>query len=217
MATSETRLQRGTRRGRQLQHAAIEDLREKRVLAGLSQAELARELGCGQAEVSRLESEKADITLVRVAQMCSLLGLRPRLELYPLGEPLRDAGQMKLIACFRAILAPIWHVMLEAPFPTLGDLRSWDVLLRLSSTYRIGVEAETRVRDQQELVRRIRQRELHGGVDAILIILSDSLHNRRLVGGLREALGSAYATPTGPILASLRTGQPLAGSGVVLR
>lgn len=163
MATTETRLHRGSRRGRELQHAAVAELRERRIQAGISQAELARELGCGQAEVSRLESEKADATL-----------------------------------------------------PTLGDLRSWDVLIRLGTAYRVGVEAETRVRDQQELVRRIRQRELHGGVDAILIVLSDSTHNRRLAGGLRKALGQDYAAATGHTLAALRSGQRLPGSGLVL-
>lgn len=145
-----------------------------------------------------------------------MLGLQVTIQFHPRGEAVRDIGQIKLIARFRALLSASWHVMIEAPFPTLGDLRSWDVLIRLGSAHRVGVEAETRIRDVQELVRRIRQRELHGGVDEILIILSDTTHNRRLVDELRRALGDGYATPPRQLLAALRTGSPLAGSGLIL-
>jgi len=105
---------------------------------------------------------------------------------------------------------------LEAPFPTLGDLRSWDLLIRLGSVHRVGVEAETRLRDIQELVRRIRQRELHGGVDHILIVLSDSQHNRRFADELRAALGPTYRCQPTDLLLALKAGQPLPGYGVIL-
>lgn len=200
----------------ELQRAALAELETARIAAGLSQATLARHLGISQAELSRILREQRDMTVIRLAELASLLGLRPSLRLNPFGEPLRDAGQLKLIARFRSVLALVWHVLAEAPFPTLGDLRSWDLLIRLGTTFRVGVEAETRIRDVQDLVRRIRQRELHGGVDVIVVLLSDTADNRRNVDQLRTALGERYTTSPRDLLAALRQGTPPSGSGVIL-
>lgn len=80
----------------------------------------------------------------------------------------------------------------------------------------MGVDIEARIRDVQALVRRTRLRERDGGVDQILIVLSDSATNRRLVDELRAALGPSYATSPRAILKALREGRPLPGSGVLL-
>ena len=55
MATRETRLQRGRRLGTQTLRRLINELRDERQLAGLSQRALANQLGISQAELSRLE------------------------------------------------------------------------------------------------------------------------------------------------------------------
>ena len=216
MATTETRRMRGRRIGKELQRAAIGELATARISAGVSQATLARQLGINQSEVSRILGGKRNPTFIRLSELASLLGLQPALRLFRVTESLRDAGQQKLIARFRSVLSKAWHVAVEAPFPTLGDLRSWDLLLRLGSSFRVGVEAETRVRDIQELVRRIRQRELHGGVDVILIVLSDTAHNRALADDLRDALGDRYCATQGDLMEGLRAGRPLKSSGVIL-
>jgi hypothetical protein len=95
----------------------------------------------------------------------------------------------------------------ETLLPNLGDLRSWDRLRRLTTSltrHLVGADLETRIRDVQALVRRTRLRERDGGVDAILIVLSDSATNRSLVDQLREALGPDYRTSPRAILGSLR-------------
>ena len=148
--------------------------------------------------------------------MASILGLKLTFDLYRVDEGVRDAGSQRLIERFLALLASGWRATREAPFPCLRDLRSWDVLIRLNMDYRVGVEAETRLRDIQELVRRIRQRELHGGADHIVVILSDSQHNRRYADEFRTALGPNYLTAPRDLLAALRTGRPLPASGVIL-
>ena len=92
-------------------------------------------------------------------------------------------------------------------------------LLRLKDVtprHLVGVDIETRIRDIQELVRRTRLRERDGETDAILIVLSDSAVNRRLVDQLRDALGPGYATSPRLILRALRAGERLPGSGVIL-
>lgn len=194
----------------------LSELREARSEANVSQAALAVHLGWPQSRYSKFERNVRPATFEDVCLVATMLGLRPRLALYRVDEGIRDRGAQRLIGRFCEILAPVWAVAREAPFPTLGDLRSWDVLIRLEHAYRVGIEAETRLRDIQELVRRIRQRELHGRVDQILIVLSNSAHNRLHADELRAALGSAYETSPHALRAARGNGQALPGSGVIL-
>jgi transcriptional regulator with XRE-family HTH domain len=216
MATRETASARGRRLGTRLQTALLDQIRDARTAAGLSQRTTARHLGWSRSQFWRFENGVVDASLPDLSTAAAICGLVLRTTLHPLGEPVRDAGQQQLIARFRVVLHSAWHVMQEAPFPTLGDLRSWDLLIRLATGFRVGVEVETRIRDIQGLMRRIRQRELHGGVDAILVVLSNSNHNRALVDELRAALGPSYATAPRDLLTALRTGEILPGWGVIL-
>lgn len=216
MSVRESRLERGKQLSAEVVRTLLARIKEARLEANLSQAALAKRLGWTQTRYSLFERNVAPVTLEDTCLAAAMLGFKPKFELYRVDEGLRDQGHTRLIARLRALISPLWHVTLEAPFPLLGDLRSWDLLIRLATTYRVGVEAETRLRDIQELVRRIRQRELHGGVDAIVIVLSDSGHNRRQVDDLRAALGSDYQTPTDELIDALRAGRSLKGSGVLL-
>lgn len=195
----------------------VGELRLARQAAGVSQEALAKELGCAQSEVSRLERfEFGAVPLVRLSETASLLGLQLSAGLHPFGDAVRDAGQQRAAGRFvQHVAAPPYVIFREALLPLPGDRRAWDLLLRLG-TLRIGVEVETRIRDVQVLVRRIRERERDGGVDEIVIVLADTAHNRRTVGQLREALGPRYATRSGLILAALRAGAALPGSGIIL-
>jgi hypothetical protein len=89
------------------------------------------------------------------------------------------------------------------------------MLLRLAGQL-VGVELETRVRDVQWLVRRMRERQRDGGANHVLLVLSASAHNRRVLPELLQALGPEFATPARRILNALREGRPVPGSGVIL-
>ncbi len=179
---------------------------------------MAAELGCSASQLWRLEAgEVAAVTLTRLAEMASVLGYEISLGLHPIGDPIRDKGQQALARRFDAIPSETWQSTSETLLPLPGDRRAWDKLLQLIGTdYRVGVDLETRIRDIQELTRRTRLRERDGAVDAILIVLSDSATNRRLVDELRATLGREYATAPRSILAALRGGRRLIGSGVDL-
>jgi hypothetical protein len=177
---------------------------------------MARELGCSTSQLWRTFAGQVDgISVTRLAEIGSVLGLELSLSFHPLGDPIRDQGQQALAKRFRALVADGWRAAAEVPLPGAGDLRAWDFLLRLGDQ-RVGVELETRIRDIQALARRIHQRERDGGVSAILIVLADSATNRRMADELREALGVDYSTSPRAILAALRTSRPLPGSGVIL-
>lgn len=216
MSTREARRQRGRRHGLQLRNKVLAGLREARVTGGISQARLSAELGCSQVEVSRRERQKvSDLGIVSLSEMAALLGLELSVSLHQVGQPIRDKGHQALIDRFRAALSADWRVAAEVPFPAPGDARWWDLFLRLP-TQRVGVEAETAIRDQQALVRRMHGRRRDGGADEVLLLLSDSRANRALVDDLRTALGPEFGTSPRALLAALRSGSALPGSGVVL-
>jgi len=217
MATRETRIKRGRRRGRTVVTRLMSELVATRQTLNLSQRAMARELHRSQTALVRLERlARIDrISFVDVAEMASMLGLEVGATLHVLGDPLRDRGHQVLITRFRALLAATIRVIAEVPLPNVGDRRSWDLLLRCVGQL-IGVEAETRVRDAQALVRRMRERERDGGVDQIVLVLAESAVNRRLLPDLLEALGPRFSTSPRLIRRALREGQPLPGSGVLL-
>jgi transcriptional regulator with XRE-family HTH domain len=217
MASRQSNRDRGRKRGRDLTQALIRELIHARRTGGVSQATLARQLGVSQSEISRLERlvRLDDVALVRLTEAAAVLGFDLSAGLHPNGDRVADRGHQALIARFIALLSPIWRVAREVPLPLLGDRRSWDLLLRLPGQL-VGVELETRIRDIQHLVRRIRDRERDGGADVIVLVLSDSAANRRLLTELLEALGEDFATAPRAVLAALRVGRALPGSGVVL-
>jgi hypothetical protein len=173
-------------------------------------------MGWSQAELSRMEhlTTLDRVRLVDVATLAAIVGRELGANLYPAGEPIRDKGHQALIGRFRGVLNPAWRVAAEVPLPMPGDRRAWDLLLRIPGQL-VGVEAETRIRDIQAFVRRVRERELEGGADVIVIVLAESAVNRRLLPQLLEALGPRYETSPRSLLRALRDGQALSGSGVV--
>lgn len=146
--TKEYRPQRGRRRGLSLTARTLNELREARLTLGISQTGMARELGCSQAHLWRIEANRTEVTTVRLAEMASLLRLEVGMSLHPLGDPIRDKGQQALAGRFSALPSPLWSVTSETLLPLPGDLRSWEKLLRLSRGERhaVGVDLETRIR-----------------------------------------------------------------------
>lgn len=215
MATRETRADRGRRRGRQVGARLLGEIRGARLAANVSQRSVALALGWSHARYGRFENDRLrHLAIEDVAAVAALFGLDLGAGLHPVGDPIRDAGHQALIGRFRAEVSPAIQVTAEVPLPSVGDRRSWDLLLRFGEIL-VGVELETRIRDVQWFVRRIRERERDGGVDHILIVLSDSSVNRRLAAQLMEALGPRFATAPRLLLRALRSGQALPGSGVV--
>ena len=216
MGTRETRRERGRRKGEQIIRALIGELRIARETAGVSQRALAAQLGSSQSEINRLEQFRfPTVSLPRLSELASLLGLELHASLHALGDPIRDKAHQALIGRLVRIIATPYIVTREVLLPLPGDMRSWDALLRLGDLL-VGVEAEARMRDVQAFVRRIRLRERDGGVDEILIVLADTAYNRLLIDQLREALGDRFGTSPRLLMGALRSGRRLPGSGVIL-
>jgi transcriptional regulator with XRE-family HTH domain len=199
---------------------SLTELRQTRVGAGVSQEQLASDLGISQGAYSRIETGRlGDVGVIAISQIASVLGYEVSVGLHPIGDPVRDKGQLACGRRFGALLSDRWRVTDETLLPGAGEQRAWDKLLRLTDAaprYQVGADIESRVWDIQAIVRRTRARERDGQVDHILIVLADSAHNRRIADELRRALGADYATGSRRIMAALRKGERLSGSGVVL-
>jgi transcriptional regulator with XRE-family HTH domain len=168
----------GTRIGKRLLAQLGATAREARIAAGLSQAELGRALGVSRMAVGRWESGLlAATTVLDLARALRLLGLELRFSAYPVGSPLRDAGHLRLIERVLSHVAPPLRYAPDAPLPNPGDLRAWDILLALDH-HRVAIEAETVLRDLQELVRRINTKRRDGGVDGLVLVLANTQRNR---------------------------------------
>ncbi len=192
------------------------ELRTARANANLSQNQVARELGWTRSRYARFEADAlADVGIEDMCLSAAVLGMEVSVGLHPVEDAVRDIGQLRLSAKFRSLINPAYRALGEVLLPGVGDRRAWDLLPRVPQ-HLIGVELETRLRDVQWLARRLRERERDGGVDAILLVLSDSRANRRLVPHLLDTLGDPWRTSPRAILRALRSGNRIPGSGVIL-
>jgi len=182
----------GAARGR----AAVADLmrqaRDARVQHGLSQDDVARALQMSRSRYSRIERGLAPgLSIVTAAQVLAILGMELSARAYPSGEPMRDSAHVALLERARRRVHNSLRWQTEVPLPG-ADRRAWDAVVsgrdRVGG-WRLGIEAETRPNDAQTLERRIALKERDGDVDAVILLLADTRHNRGLVRehpGLRD-------------------------------
>jgi len=191
------------------------EARELRLRSGLGQADLARVLGCTRQWIGNFELGRLHVVdLRRVTRLFMFLGHRVVITAYPTGEPLRDAGQVRLLERFNARLSPNWQRFTEAVMPNPGDLRAWDELLRGPVT--IGVEAETRPRDLQATLRSISGKQRDSAVDRVVLLVADTLPNRRLLQDHIGMLRQTFPLDTRTCLAALGNGRDPGADGLVV-
>jgi transcriptional regulator with XRE-family HTH domain len=206
---------RGLKAGRRICFELGEELRRGREAAGLGQKDVGKAIGVSYSLIGRLERAVDPIDLVRMAQALAVVGLDLNARAYPHGSPIRDRAQAALLERFRTRLPEQADWRLEVPLPNPGDLRSWDAMIRIGRT-RIGVEAETRVRDGQALLRRLALKRRDGGVDRMILVMSDTRGNREAVRLFESELRAAFPVPGRVGLARLATGQDPGGDFLIL-
>jgi transcriptional regulator with XRE-family HTH domain len=192
-----------------------EELRHARLAAGLSQARVAAGAGLSQETISRFELALAPHpTFLQAAVVARIVGLELSIRCFSAAGSLRDAAHLALIRRLLARIAGSIGRRLEAPIGP-NDQRAWDVLLTVGRV-RIGVIAETRIRDLQALLRREHQKQLDSGVDLLLIVVSNTKHNRAALAEAGELLAEAFPLTTRAVLARLGRGEAPSGNGVVI-
>lgn len=215
MPARERLLEIGRRRGERLNRKFGEDVRELRIGLGLSQRELSAALSVSASKLARWERAlPPHPDLIEAAVVMRLLGQDFVASPYPAGGALRDRAHAQLVSAFLGILPTAVTRRLESPVPMPGDLRAWDVLLRLGPAW-VGVAVETRLRDWQALYRREEAKARDSGVDRILFVLLDSRANRRAVGEAGRALREALPLDGRAILPALRSGRDPGANGLI--
>lgn len=217
MATKERAADVGARKAREVVAELGRELHDARVQHGLSQAEVAKAARISRSQMGRIErAEVPGVKLACLARLLAVVGLELSARAYPAGPPIRDAAHRALLDRLRARVAPSVAWRFEVPVGNAGDRRAWDAVMLLGSV-QIAVEAETRPRDVQALQRRLaakRRDDLE--VANVVLLLSDTRHNRELMKEHGQALRADLPLLGRAIIEALSQGRDPGGSGVVL-
>jgi transcriptional regulator with XRE-family HTH domain len=193
------------------------ELRDARLAAALSLDAAARAAGMSASQLSRLELgrlERPD--LEQVWRAASVVALRPSLNLYPAGSPVRDRAQLALLSRFERCLGGGLRMRREVPLPIPGDLRAWDAVVE-GSDGAFFTEGESHVRDAQALERRIRLKVRDDPrARVVVLVLTRSDHHRAVLAEHRESLRDLLPLDGGAVLRAVRAGRCPAASGIVL-
>ncbi len=192
------------------------EARLARITAGLSQTEVGRSIGVSRETISRFERDAyANPGVLFLARLFRVLGMSLTARAWPDGSPRRDAGHAGLLTALARVIHPSIGWRTEVPFPIPGDRRAWDAVASIGAV-RIGIEAETRARDGQELQRRLNTKRRDGAVHHVLLVLSNTRSNREFLRTWRDEVRADLPGRSRDILHALQTGRDPGVSGVVL-
>ena len=216
MPAHERHVDRAERAARRALAELGREIRLARLNHDLSQRAAAETAGISQPTWSRLEAGTLSrVSVIDLAVALAVVGRDLSVRAYPGGSPVRDQAHLDLLAKLRRLLGHAVHWATEVPFPNAGDRRSWDALARVSRV-RIGIEAETRAQDVQELKRRLEGKRKDGGVDHLILLLRDTRHNRAFLRTAGEDFAAAFPVPGPVALRRLAASQDPGGSSIIL-
>ena len=184
-------------------------------MAAISQDRLGAAAGLSGSEVGRIERGEAPyLSIAASVRMLRVVGLDLWLKTYPFGPPLRDVAHTALIDRLINRLPGTLGWKREWPLPVPGDHRAVDLVLTgLPAT--TGVEVETRLIDEQALLRDIHSKQRDAGLDRMYLLL---LRSRSNMTALKGATGLTRAFPlrTRTVLAALRNGRDAGADGIIV-
>jgi transcriptional regulator with XRE-family HTH domain len=207
-------------RGRARAHAAVLDvgreIREARRHHGLDQATVARAAHISRSQLSRIERGLvAGLSFDVAARLLSAVGMELSARAYPAGEPVRDAAHLALLGRLRGRLhrTLVWRA--EVGINVTRDQRAWDAVVS-GDGWRIAVEAETRPRDLQRLLRRLALKQRDDGMAVVILLLAATRHNAALIAVYRGELNAMFPCDGRRALELLAAGVTPDASAVIL-
>jgi transcriptional regulator with XRE-family HTH domain len=216
MVSRERAVDIGAARGREILGRLPAEARAARLALGLGQADVAAALGISRSQVSRIERGRSpDLTFDLAARLFAVLGHELAVRTYPSGDPIRDTAHAALLERLRARCHRSFRWQTEVPLPIAGDLRAWDATA-IGPACRIGIEAETRLRDIQALDRRLALKERDGGMDRLILLVLDSRSNRAAIRAREADLGLRFPVPGARALELLGVGVDPGGNALIL-
>jgi transcriptional regulator with XRE-family HTH domain len=216
MATRDRLVYEGGRRARRIAIALGEELREARLIAGLTQVEVGRAVGISGAQVSRIE--RGLVPGVQLQTFCRLLAVVGR-ELsarsYPAGPPVRDKAHLALLESLRERLPPTLRMRVEVPLGLPGDQRALDARIDGTGVV-VAVEAETRLRDMQAQLRAAVLKGQDSGSDRLILLVKGSRGNRLALRESLPLLAATFPVSNRAALAALAAGRDPGGNAIVV-
>ncbi|HWH24227.1 MAG TPA: helix-turn-helix transcriptional regulator [Candidatus Limnocylindria bacterium] len=194
----------------------VTELREARLMLGLTQQDVATALGVSRSRVCRLERRRAaPPRMEEIVRHAAAVGLSASLKFYPLGGAIRDSAQSKYIAEFSRRIGHTWRVMLDAPIPLGGDLRAVDVLL-MNGSVKLAVEVITRLRDLQAQLRAAQLKQRDIGANRLIIVIAGSRANRAALAEARDTMLATFELDSRRVLAALAGGRDPGRDAVIV-
>jgi transcriptional regulator with XRE-family HTH domain len=216
MGSRERPVDVGSSRAREIVARLTGEFRNARLIAGLSQDDVAAALGISRSQYSRIERGRSvDLSIPMGCRVSAVLGLDLSVRTFPAGDPIRDTAHVALLERLRVLChrSLVWRT--EVPFPIPGDLRAWDATIR-GPSFRAAVEAETRFRDQQALDRRLSLKERDGDMDRLILLMLDSRSNREALRFHPEWIARRFPVPGTRALELLGAGVDPGGNALIL-
>jgi len=201
-------------------HALMREAEAARVDHGTSYAAIGRALRLGPGQVARIiRGQSPDLAIVRAAQILEAVGLELAARAFPVGAPVRDAGQVALLGRLRARISDdlTWTEevpVIEMPLAGSIDLRAWDAGID-GPACRVRVDAETHVGDLQAVERRFALKQRDGRADCVILLLADTRHHRDLLNVAGAGLRSRFPVSQRAALAALRAGRSPQGNALI--
>ncbi len=211
------RLDRALATWRRIEAGVIRDVHEARLAAGISREDLARAVGMSASAIARFERrELADIGIEQLCRLSAGVGLEAAVRLFPDGDPIRDAGQVRLLDRLRLRLPAALRWRVEVPLFGRADRRAWDAVLD-GHGCADSVEAEARVADLQATERRVGLKARDDPtIGHVILLIADTRSNRHALALGRESLRSQYPLDTRAAMASLAAGRCPGANAIVI-
>ena len=216
MPAQPIRVAEASRGARRRLQDVLADLRAARRAAGLSQATLAAALGASRQLITEWESSHILPDPIQLAEWGAMVGLEVSIRSFPAGSPLRDAGQLRLMARARGVLGEQFAWRTEVPVSDdPRDRRAFDAVLS-GGAGRIGLEAITRLTDAQGQVRAATLKQAVARLERVVLVLAETRHNRAAVLDAAPTLQPAFPITAREVLRAIRAGRLPRGNGIVL-
>ena len=217
MATRTTRLERADATARTIVDGALREFDSARLALGLSMADVGKAVGMSRSQVGRLvRREIPDVSVKQICRLHAAVGLTDTMRAFPAGDPLRDAGQVRLLdQTHRRVSATIgWHV--ERGVNRVGDLRAWDVVLDGHGCVD-AIEAITRFGDAQAIQRRaLHKLRDDTTVQHLFLVIAETRQNRAALAACRESMRTDLPLDTRAVLLAFGEGRCPGASGIVV-
>jgi transcriptional regulator with XRE-family HTH domain len=217
MAVRDRRVDRAVALASTLGEASRREFKGARIASGLSRRDVGRAVGVSPSQVDRYERGLLrDLRLEQVCRLSVAVGLVPSLRFFPDGDPIRDAGQVRVLTRLRERLPSSGRLRTEVPLHGRTDLRAWDAVLDAHGCVD-AFEVETRLADLQATERRVMLKARDDPtVGHVFLVVADTRSNRDALRVSRELLRADFPLDTRASLASLTGGRCPGANGIVV-